>query len=371
MRRIQRRSARPNRGDFGASAAEAAPARRNNTKILKFFVAFLAAVLVIGVFSAVDLRTLVGVFVNDEGLNTIFLTNKKESKLFAKEHIYEEYNPDIVFSNVNRINLLVYGLDKDGSRVDQYTFFRPDTIFVASIDLDAKSISMISIPRDTRVRIAGTAAYDKINSSFVWGGQGYDTAEERELAGMKTLRQTVRSLIGLNINYSIGVDMTGVVKIVDTIGGVQTDVLENIYVKGSLKVPKGDAQKLSGINFLRYARYREYSRGDIDRISVQQRLFKDLFRAVVSPTNIMKVPQLVTQVKDMIKTDMDTSTLTSLAFSISEFDLSNVRTGTIPGYFLNEDELSYWGVDEGDVHEYVSGLISGGLGEGQTEANPQ
>ena len=58
-----------------------------HTKILKFFVAFLAAVLAIGVFSAVDLRTLVGVFVNDEGLNTIFLNNEKESKLFAKEHM--------------------------------------------------------------------------------------------------------------------------------------------------------------------------------------------------------------------------------------------------------------------------------------------
>jgi len=71
----------------------------------------------------------------------------------------------------------------------------------------------------------------------------------------------------------------------------------------------------------------------------------------------MKLPQIISQAKSAIKTDLDYNTLTSLGFSVSEFDINDVKTATIPGYFLDENGVSYWGVNVSEVQKAVAELL--------------
>lgn len=65
-----------------------------------------------------------------------------------------------------RINVLLLGIDaREGE-----TMARSDSIIMASIDPKSKQISLLSIPRDTRVEIPGHGM-DKINSASAYGGR--------------------------------------------------------------------------------------------------------------------------------------------------------------------------------------------------------
>ena len=61
-------------------------------------------------------------------------------------------------------NIVVMGCDiRDGDRG------RSDTLFVVMMEPGNKGASLLSIPRDTRVKIDGHG-WDKINAAFAYGG---------------------------------------------------------------------------------------------------------------------------------------------------------------------------------------------------------
>jgi anionic cell wall polymer biosynthesis LytR-Cps2A-Psr (LCP) family protein len=55
-----------------------------------------------------------------------------------------------------RVNIVLLGLDRDEIRSKKSKAFRPDTIMIASINFKSKEVSLVSIPRDSYVKIAGT-----------------------------------------------------------------------------------------------------------------------------------------------------------------------------------------------------------------------
>ncbi|MBI4814455.1 MAG: LCP family protein, partial [Methanobacterium sp.] len=63
-----------------------------------------------------------------------------------------------------RINILFLGADARSPQDQGYT----DSINILSIDKNTKNVSILSIPRDTRVQIAGKDV-DKINSAYAYG----------------------------------------------------------------------------------------------------------------------------------------------------------------------------------------------------------
>jgi LCP family protein required for cell wall assembly len=92
---------------------------------------------------------------------------------------------------------------------------RSDTLIVARVDPQKKKISMISIPRDSRVAIPGQWT-TKINAAAVYGGTSLV---------IKTLKQ----LTGLPITHYVNLNFNGFRDVVDAIGGVWVDVPIEIY----------------------------------------------------------------------------------------------------------------------------------------------
>ena len=81
---------------------------------------------------------------------------------------------------------------------------------VASIDLKNKNLTLISIPRDTKVEIEGQIP-QKINHAY-WFGKS------------KLTMETINKNFGLDIkNYAL-IDYKGLIKVINKIGGVEVEL---------------------------------------------------------------------------------------------------------------------------------------------------
>lgn len=104
-----------------------------------------------------------------------------------------------------RINALILGTDPSG--------LNSDSMMLASLDRKAKTLDIMSIPRDTHVKIDGT--YYKINAAHLMGGE-------------KLSVQTVEELLGIPIDYYVSFNTTVFRKIIDELGGVYFNVPEQM-----------------------------------------------------------------------------------------------------------------------------------------------
>jgi polyisoprenyl-teichoic acid--peptidoglycan teichoic acid transferase len=173
-----------------------------------------------------------------------------------------------------RVNILLLGRGGEGHDGADLT----DTIIVASIDPVNKKTALLSIPRDLYVNL-GDYGSMKINQVF-FTGKNYDVKENEQPndAGMRLLENTLEDTIGIPIHYHVLVDFEGFRKTIDTVGGIETNVPEELavyeYYPESGYVLDVDAgnQKFDGLRALAFARTRKTSaRGDFDR-SERQRL---------------------------------------------------------------------------------------------------
>jgi LCP family protein required for cell wall assembly len=145
---------------------------------------------------------------------------------------------------------------------------RSDTIMLVRADPVAKTISLLSFPRDMRVPIhcPGKNVYEsKINSAY-------------EVCGETGTLETVQALTGIQVNYLITVDFHGFKQIVDKLGGVWIDV-DHRYFNDNAGLGPGTMyatinlwpgyQKLNGARALDYARFR-HTDSDLYRVARQQ-----------------------------------------------------------------------------------------------------
>ena len=132
---------------------------------------------------------------------------------------------------------------------------RTDTIIVARVDPEARTIDLLSVPRDLWVPISGTGQNGRINAAF--NGEG---GEER-------LVSTVEEALDIEINHYAEINFVGFQAIIDAVGGVpiwfDTPVRDP---KSGLDVPTAGCHSLTGFEALAFARSRslEYQEPDGD-----------------------------------------------------------------------------------------------------------
>lgn len=228
----------------------------------------------------------------------------------------------------DKINILVMGVDERSDDVG-----RSDTMFVVTVDTKTKSVAMLSIPRDTRVKIPGDG-WDKINHAYAIGGH-------------KLTQQAVEGLMGISIDHYVLVNFKGFQKIVDAVGGVDIEVEKRMYYEdpydddGLVIDLKPGLQHMDGKTAIKYVRYRD-EEGDIGRIQRQQKFIKALFNEVVSPSVIARIPAIIREVSATIKTDMSTSEMINFAQILNDAYKQGLKTDMVPGKPAYINDISYW-----------------------------
>lgn len=215
----------------------------------------------------------------------------------------------------------VIGGDEEGKR--------NDTTLIMHIAADRSRIDVVSIPRDTVVRIAdcdrsdGTSQRgwtDRFNVAFANGAAHGSNAD-----GAACTIKTVESLTDIRITHWVVVDFVGFRDMVDAVKGVPMCIPVQYAdpYSGTYLNPGG--QTLDGSQALAYARMRKgmnVNGSDLDRIDRQQELLKNLASKVLSAEMLYR-PQDLTNFVKAVAGSMtmdegfgDFDTLTGLAFSM-------------------------------------------------------
>jgi LCP family protein required for cell wall assembly len=119
-----------------------------------------------------------------------------------------------------------------------------DTIILARVNPQTNKVSLLSIPRDSRVNVTGYDRTTKINSAF---GKGPDNTVA-----------TIEQSLNIDINHWIVLDLAGFKSIVDAIGGIKMDFPMLVTDKNAgLYITKTGCQKISGTTALAISRARE------------------------------------------------------------------------------------------------------------------
>ena len=200
------------------------------------------------------------------------------------------------------LNILLAGVDVRAGltkrqqrvlHVGHATGHNSDTLMVVHVTADHRHISVVSLPRDSWVRIPGFGM-NKINAAIGLGGP-------------PLMVRTVEQATGLTINDFVEVNFLGFVKIIDALGGV--DVCLPYAVNdpySGLRMSAG-RHHVGGIRALQFARDRHsFALSDLARISDQQQLLSSVLAKAVSSgtlTNPVKFSRFLAAATSATKVD--------------------------------------------------------------------
>ena len=239
-----------------------------------------------------------------------------------------------IFESIERLDLLsgkknivVMGCDVRKDDVG-----RSDTLFVVMLDKSKKNAALLSVPRDTRVKIR-EHGWDKINAAFAYGGH-------------KLTQETVQDFLGIRLNNYVVVDFQGFEGLVDAVGGVDINVENRMYyydpyANFEIDLRPGK-QHLDGKKAMQYVRYRD-EEGDIGRIRRQQKFMMALYQQIASKNIIAKVPGVSKQIMSMIKTDLSLKEMVELGNVMREMvEKDGMKMAMVPGEPKYIEGISYW-----------------------------
>ena len=227
------------------------------------------------------------------------------------------------------INVLLMGIDHRSHDVG-----RSDTLILLTVDMKKDKAAILSIPRDTRVNIAGNG-YDKINHTYAFGGHELTCA-------------TVSELLGAPIDYYALLDTGAFIDIIDTLGGVDITVERPMHYEdpwdgnGGLIIDfKPGRQHLDGKKAIEYVRYRD-EQGDLGRIGRQQNFTREIISQTKLTEILAKLPSLLKTADSSIKTNLSMSECCRLATFLAGLKKESFNTSMLPGRPAYLSSISYW-----------------------------
>ncbi|HDR7444969.1 MULTISPECIES: LCP family protein [Bacillus] len=240
---------------------------------------------------------------------------------------------------------------------------RTDSLMFATVNPKTQRISLMSIPRDSRVPIVGKDKEDKINAAHAYGGE-------------QMAIKTVEGFLKVPVDHYIKIDFQGFKGIVDAVGGVTVDVPFDFWERSDVdyykKIQfKQGQQNLNGEEALAYVRMRKQDpNGDYGRAARQRQLLAAVAQKLNSASTVFKIKDLTTIVGKYIKTDIPISDGLALYNKLSGFDPSTIQTLKLEGEDKKIGGIYYFLPDPIGV-ETVRNEIEKELGEkAKTPTNP-
>lgn len=236
--------------------------------------------------------------------------------------------------------VLLLGVDGSEARENDAYFaggaYRSDTMMLARVDPKGKKVSIVSIPRDTKVDL-GQHGVDKINTAHFFGGPSLAV-------------KTVSELAGVPISHYAEINLDGFSSVVDALGGIEVNVPIEINDKeaGGHLLP--GVQTLSGSDALVLVRsrhaYDDYGAGDLYRAANQRLVLSAIAQKLLS-SDAITIATTIQSLADCVMTDMSIDSIIGIAQSIRGIDATkDIYTAVVPTVSEYEDGIWFEKVDE-------------------------
>ncbi|WP_427384056.1 LCP family protein [Janibacter sp. G56] len=280
---------------------------------------------------------------------------------------------DDPWAGVDQVNVLLIGSDAGADRVG----VRPDSMMVASVDPAAgdtvlfgipRNLEMVPIPESNPLHALWPDGYNcgdqcLINGVWTLATDHPDLFPGDANPGLTTTRDVVGAVLGLDLDYTVVIDLKGFTALVDAMGGVDINVTERVcigchteggVVVGTTGYIEPGFQHLDGYHALWYARSRaESTDGDFSRMRRQRCVIGALLNQVDPIQMLRRYPALASVLKDSVSIDIPRDDLQAWA------DLTErVQGGTIRSLPLTNKVIDVGNPDYDAIHVLVQDAIA-------------
>jgi LCP family protein required for cell wall assembly len=259
---------------------------------------------------------------------------QETAKTAEQQAIPKDYNRE-------PMSLVILGKDSRGD----LGLLNTDVIIVATINPKTKKVTMVSLPRDTGVRIPGYKGYYKINSVFSKGESQSRTAAKKgepiTVTGTTLMKKTLEKAVGIPIQHYAMIDFEGFQSVIDELGGIEIDVEKSMKyddpTDGTNINLEAGLQVLDGKEALDYVRHRMDNRGskyystDFERGVRQQKVIKAMVEKMKSFTGISSFFGVLEVAGDHIRTDLSKDKIRGLIMDFKSVGSENITSLEIDG----------------------------------------
>lgn len=324
--------------------------------------------LLMGLSDLNNIQKMLGVFLNTILLLVVMLAilyiNTGMSTLYSIQHDSlaasgDEEVAEAIDVEVDHEGFIVYiaGHDNYGNLEDEG---RTDVNILVAVNPQTRQIVMVSVPRDSYLRIPGKGAnqYDKLTHAGNYG--------------IRTSIRTLENALDIDVNYFVQMNFSSFMEIIDAVDGVEVDNPDaflssqsnNYYDSGIITLDSAGA-----LDFVR-ERY-NLPEGDFSRQRNQGLVIEAVFKKVVSTDLLFNFQGVMEAVSDSVATNMPVGTIMDFVnYQMStnaDWDFQTLRVSGedamgLPSYAMPDYELYMFVPDEDNmdhIHEVLTGILDG------------
>lgn len=239
-----------------------------------------------------------------------------------KAEVNDSNSKDTVNNGV--FNVYITGIDTSGNITN---VARSDANIIATVNTKTHEVLLTSIPRDYYVTLHSYGAKDKLTHSGIYG--------------VNETISTVEDLLDIDINYYVRVNFTTVIKLVDTLGGV--DIYSDYDFKAQGYHYNKGYNHVNGAQALAFSRERySFADGDNQRVKNQQRVIEAIMKKVMNSTTILtKYTSILNSLEGSFQTNMKQDEISSLVKGqLSNMSSWNIQNNALTGTGANNPTYS-------------------------------
>lgn len=233
--------------------------------------------------------------------------------------------------NEDTYNIYIGGYD--------FSNVRMDFNVLITYNMTTKNMLVTSIPRDYYLTIPGKNVKDTLSTMSPYG--------------VSNNIKAIENLFGIKIDYYLTLETTGLVKLVDTIGGItycsdKAYITDHALVLGTYDDTQGEhlqvvegCQSLNGIETLTVARERmNYVTQDIARIQNDAKIMNAILTQMKKPINATRYNSILEAVGDMYKTTIPKTVIQEGVKSLINSSWKITNQYVVGKTYMNTCELS-------------------------------
>lgn len=200
--------------------------------------------------------------------------------------------------------ILLMGVDSTQDGLSKNTVANGDSLILITFNPKTLNATMLSIPRDSYVPIA------------CWANKAENKITHAAAYGTDCMMQTIENYFDVTIDYYAKINFRGLVSLVDTLGGIDVEVPQDLCTDNSNREGqvciKAGYQHLNGEQALVLARNRkQLAAGDLDRGLNQQIVIQGIINKVKDMSSINQIMDVLNTISNNLDTNFTTKQILS------------------------------------------------------------